>query len=639
MTAPTSAPTSYEQALLVAEQLVAARAAGADPVSTAAAMSERIIATRENTAAWAKTAIRRLWATVDPYDPKQVEAFTIQAAQLMESAQTAVARMAAAGQAQQLAAMGIPVDAVPSNPVDVRGATAVVRKGMLIVERQSISVGYGEDSNVRLSKKDMTALGVLARPGMVYRFAKSQGASDEVAAALAAGRIDDLVDNNLMLAQRIAEQESIVQAVDLDTGKTRNGIIVIGYRRIIHPELSRTGTCGMCIAASDRIYTVGKLLPIHDKCKCTIAAVTEDYDPADDLNTVDLAQLYKDAGGTSVAHLKRTRYQVDQHGELGPTLVPKSKYKPRTTKSKVRAGGTALPDDQPAQAEVAKHQLHVMEENLARLRAEGEPEDSPKIAYHEKLIAKLQATLSDVNSGPPRQGPPNRTAQSGPARTAQSGPATQNRANTPPGPPRTPNNGGVAAAGDDDGDDPLKKFPYAVPASEQRSLDRLTEQERATIEAFAFNGYERINGALREFREMTPDIQRSIDRIRDGLRKYPLDRDVRVTREVSGAVFGVSGPGDESAVAELIGQVFDEPGFMSTTMAANPAHSERHKNPLTLDFLVPAGTPALAIGPLSDYPLEHEMLIIDARQYQIVGARYDREQNRWRLFALVDPEA
>lgn len=400
MTAPTSAPTSYEQALLVAEQLVAARAAGADPVSTAAAMSERIIATRENTAAWAKTAIRRLWAMVNPYDPKQVEAFTVQAAQLMESAQTAVARMAAASQAQQLAAMGIPVDAVPSNPVDVRGATAVVRKGMLILERQSISVGYGEDSDVRVSKKDMTALGVLARPGMVYRYAKSHGASDAVAAGLAAGRIDDLVDNNLMLAQRIAEHEALVQAVDLDTGKTRNGVIVIGYRRIIHPELSRTGTCGICIAASDRIYTVGKLLPIHDKCKCTIAAVTEDYDPADDLNTVDLAQLYKDAGGTSVALLKRTRYKEDIHGELGAVLVPKSKYKPQTTKSKVRVGGTALLDDQPAQAEVAKHQLRVMEENLARLRSDGEPEDSSKVAYHNKLIAKLREQAGESTPEP-----------------------------------------------------------------------------------------------------------------------------------------------------------------------------------------------------------------------------------------------
>lgn len=375
--------------MALAEAIVAARGAGPDPAATAATMSERIIATRESTAEWAKTAIRRLWATVNPYDSKQVEAFTVQAAGLMESAQTAVSRMAAAGQAQQLAAMGIPTDAVPSNPLDVRAPAAVIRKGKLLLHRQSVGVDY-TDGDATVSKKDMTTQGVLSRPAMVYRYAKSQGAPDADATRLAYGRIDDLVDNNLMLAQRYAEQEVLVQAVNLDTGKTRAGIRVIGYRRIIHPELSRSGVCGICIAASDRIYTVGKLLPIHDKCKCTTAAVTEDYDPADDLNAVDLSQLYKDAGGTSVAHLKRTRYKEDEHGELGPVVVPRSKYKPRTTKSKVRAGGTALQSDQPDQVEVATHQLRVMEENLARLRSRGEPEDSSKVVYHEKLIAKLR---------------------------------------------------------------------------------------------------------------------------------------------------------------------------------------------------------------------------------------------------------
>jgi hypothetical protein len=133
---------------------------------------------------------------------------------------------------------------------------------------------------------------------------------------------------------------------------------------------------------------------VVSNCKCTIAAVTEDYDPADDLNTVDLNALYKDAGGNSVAHLKRTRYQVDEHGELGPTLVPKSKYKPRTTKSKVRVGGNASLEDQPAQADVAKHQIGVLEANLAKMRSEGVSDDSSKVAYHLKLIAKLRTQLA-----------------------------------------------------------------------------------------------------------------------------------------------------------------------------------------------------------------------------------------------------
>lgn len=41
---------------------------------------------------------------------------------------------------------------------------------------------------------------------------------------------------------------------------------VIGYRRIIRPELSRTGTCGLCVVASDQLYTRGDLLPLHARC-------------------------------------------------------------------------------------------------------------------------------------------------------------------------------------------------------------------------------------------------------------------------------------------------------------------------------------------------------------------------------------
>lgn len=391
MTSPSSTPATYEEALAIVEAL--AEPTGASPLTTTRGMSERIISTRDSASEWAKAAIRRLWLTVDPYDPAQVQAFTVEAASLMQSAQSAVAQIAAAGQAQQLASMGVPVDGVPSDPIDVRAPAAVIRKGRLYLRQVAVGVDYiGGDAKV--SKSEMSTQGVFGRPAMVFRYAKSQGAPDAEAAQRALVRIDDLIDNNLMLAQRLAEQDVLVEAVDLDSGKTRGGTIVIGYRRVIHPELSRTGTCGMCIAASDRIYKVGTLLPIHDKCKCTTAAVTEDYDPADELNALDLSSLYQDAGGTSVAHLKRTRYQVDEHGELGPVLVPAKKYKPRTTKSKVRVGGTALQTDQPAQAEVARTQLRVLEENLARMRAAGEPEESSKIAYHEKLITKLRAQIS-----------------------------------------------------------------------------------------------------------------------------------------------------------------------------------------------------------------------------------------------------
>lgn len=388
MTAPTI-PLTYQQAVAAATAIHATQTPAPDPVATLAATSAQIAAARDKSAVWAKSAIHRLWAMVNPYDAAQVKAFTEQAAALMDSAQTAAGRFAAVGQAQQLAAAGIAVSPSPSLPIDVRGAAAVVKKGQLVLHQAASSVDYdGADSSVKVSKADMSTQSVFARPAAVYRYAVSTGTQHDDAQALAGQRIDDLVDDNLMLSQRLAQQQVLVQAVDLDTGKTKSGPRVIGYRRVIHPEKSKGGSCGMCIAASDRIYKVDKLMPIHTHCWCTVAAITEDHDPADDLNAVDLKQLYAHAGGNTVAHLKRTRYQIDEHGELGPVLVPQKGY--RGAGYKGRGGKMGTPSAKTeSPADVARRNLPTFRATLARLQAEGNAADASKIAYLERMIAKF----------------------------------------------------------------------------------------------------------------------------------------------------------------------------------------------------------------------------------------------------------
>lgn len=102
---------------------------------------------------------------------------------------------------------------------------------------------------------------------------------------------------------------------------------VTGYRRVIHPELSRTGTCGLCIAASDRVYRKADLLPIHGRCNCETLPIIDGVDPAAYQNGVDLRGLYRDAGGTTAAgELKKVRYRVNEHGELGPVLGVKGQH-------------------------------------------------------------------------------------------------------------------------------------------------------------------------------------------------------------------------------------------------------------------------------------------------------------------------
>lgn len=84
----------------------------------------------------------------------------------------------------------------------------------------------------------------------------ANGASDEEALAKAKIRAEQVVDTDISLAVR--EQEAA-------TAK-RLGVQL--YRRVLHPELAESGlSCGLCIVASDRVYSVAKFKrEIHAHC-------------------------------------------------------------------------------------------------------------------------------------------------------------------------------------------------------------------------------------------------------------------------------------------------------------------------------------------------------------------------------------
>lgn len=96
---------------------------------------------------------------------------------------------------------------------------------------------------------------VWERPAKTYRFERSMGRDHAEALDLAVQRAQTIAEDDLAHAMRIsAAQHS--QAADG----------VIGLRRVVHPEMSQGGSCGLCLAASDRIYKVATLLPIHANC-------------------------------------------------------------------------------------------------------------------------------------------------------------------------------------------------------------------------------------------------------------------------------------------------------------------------------------------------------------------------------------
>lgn len=120
--------------------------------------------------------------------------------------------------------------------------------------------------------------------------------------------------------QATAEEDAARAQTSATLSKYRRSK-VLQYRRVLHPELSKTGSCGLCIVAADRWYSTSNLLPLHANCHCGVAPAGSDYDPGLQLNQADLKRLYSEAGGTTAAALKQVKVQTITHGELGPVLL------------------------------------------------------------------------------------------------------------------------------------------------------------------------------------------------------------------------------------------------------------------------------------------------------------------------------
>ncbi len=163
-------------------------------------------------------------------------------------------------------------------------------------------------------------------------------------------------------------------------------------------------------------------------------------------------------------------------------------------------------------------------------------------------------------------------------------------------------------------------------------INQLTDRERAEVEAYTLGGFEQVNSALRGQRPITDALSETIDVLRSAIRKFALDTDARVTREIGAADIGLT---TASEAASSVGRLFTELGFLSTSMNENPPHSSIHAAPLELELRVPAGTHALAVGSLAEYPLERELLVIDARRVFVVHSRYNDVTSRWRLYGEV----
>lgn len=194
---------------------------------------------------------------------------------------------------------------------------------------------------------------------------------EAVGEAAAVFRLDSLISDDLMLTRREASQTAMAEA-----GLKR-------FRRVLRPELSESGPCGLCVVASNRVYVVTKLMPIHDDDKCAFLPIPDDgRDPGRELNDADLKKIYASAGGTSGPALKRIRVRVAEHGELGPVLTDAG--------HKFRGPKDLQLQDDPQRATNMLERLRPVLNDLEQRDAAGEDLTDP-LRYQRSLIARLEA--------------------------------------------------------------------------------------------------------------------------------------------------------------------------------------------------------------------------------------------------------
>jgi hypothetical protein len=262
----------------------------------------------------AQAGVRRAFSRVaDWTDPEQTGRAVTEAVKVVQAAQRRTASVTDGYLARSTTAItGRRVDTVGA--VDVRSLRRKLPQDLIekLADGRSISAAQADRAQSRVEV--VPAEQVYGRIPQHVRFASvARGMTPEQAALDGIRRAMTVADTDVMLADRAQTQSFF---------SSRKPQGVVGYRRILHPELgSGAPPCGLCVVAADRIYTIEELMPIHARCRCTVAAVTRTSDPGLQLNGEDLDRVYKAAGGNTARRLKTVRVEFAEHGELGPVIV------------------------------------------------------------------------------------------------------------------------------------------------------------------------------------------------------------------------------------------------------------------------------------------------------------------------------
>lgn len=285
-----------------------------DQVRELQALVEAQSQVRDQQSQLAQAGVRRAFERVTDFrDPRQTRRAVTEAVRVVQAAQRRTASVADGYMARSTSAItGRRADTVGA--VDVRALRRRLPQDIIEQLADGRSVSAAQASRAQSRVEAVPAEEVYGRIPDSIRFATvAKGKSEEQARIEGLRRAMTVADTDVMLAERAQVQRFLTER------KPRG---VVGYRRILHPELGSGGPpCGLCVVASDRLYHVEDLMPIHARCRCSVAVATASNDPGQSLNAVDLDLIYRAAGGNTRDQLKTVRVEYAEHGELGPVIV------------------------------------------------------------------------------------------------------------------------------------------------------------------------------------------------------------------------------------------------------------------------------------------------------------------------------
>lgn len=192
--------------------------------------------------------------------------------------------------------------------VDVDAAAQIVLSAQRVAVSQTDAYLAATASSV--FDANVAPIGLDPEPLIGVRARHGRLLEDVYGAAVRVARQDGFERGLAYLRQQITTDVALAQrnashaAMEADNS-------VVGWRRVLNPGGGQV--CGMCVAASSRMYGRADLQPIHRMCRCTVQPVYDDSFSGRTLDRDRLAAVYERSGGaTGYRELSRVRLSADE---------------------------------------------------------------------------------------------------------------------------------------------------------------------------------------------------------------------------------------------------------------------------------------------------------------------------------------